>query len=302
MNAFDVALGFSIPGRHARGRLVRLGPALEDVLNNHDYPPHIAKVLTEALVLAGLLGSLLKGEGGQLTLQAQQGTGPIDLMVADYKDGALRGYVRHDPDKLAQMPAEPSLFALFGTAFLAVTFDQAATGERYQGIVPLEGGSLAEAAETYFAQSEQVPSVIRLAVGRDPHGRPTAAGLLLQHLPEGEEGRERLHVRQDQPEWLHVQTLAETVKPDELLDPSLGLDTLLWRLFGAEDTVRVSDPVHLSRGCRCDPDHIRGVLARFPKEEQAAMADEAGVIGVDCAFCARSFPVAVDSLQPAVLH
>ena len=302
MNAFDVALGFTIPERHARGRLVRLGPALEDVLGNHDYPPPIARVLTEALLLAALLGSLLKGEGGQLTLQAQQGTGAIDLMVADYKDGELRGYVRHDPDKLAALPADPSLFALFGAAYLAVTFDQAVTGERYQGIVPLEGGSLADAVEYYFFQSEQVPSVVRMAMTEDAHGRPIAAGLLLQHLPEGEEGRERLHVRQDQPEWLHVQALAQTVKPEELTDVALGLDALLWRLFGAEDLVRVAEPVHLSRGCRCDPDHIRGVLARFPAEERAAMADESGVIGVDCAFCARSFPVPIDSLQPAVLH
>ena len=100
----------------------------------------------------------------------------------------------------------------------------------------------------------------------------------------------------------HVQALAETVKTDELLDPSLGLDELLWRLFGAEDEVRVAEPVHLTRGCRCDPDHIKDVLARFPAEERAQMADEQGVIGVDCAFCARSFPVPLRSLEPASLH
>jgi len=302
MNAFDVALGFSIPERHARGRLLRIGPALGDVLSNHDYPPRVARVLSEALVLAGLLGSLLKDDTGQLTLQAQNGTGPIDLLVADYKAGALRGYVRHDPDKLAQAPLTPSLFGLFGEAYLAVTFDQAATKERYQGIVPLEGESLAQAVEYYFFQSEQVPSVVRLATGKDAHGAPVAAGILLQHLPEGEEGRERLHVRQDQPEWLHVQALAETVKTGELLDPALGLDELLWRLFGAEDEVRVAEPVHLTRGCRCDPDHIKDVLARFPAEERANMADEQGVIGVDCAFCARSFPVPLRSLEAASLH
>lgn len=302
MNAFDVALGFSIPERHARGRLVRIGPALSDVLANHDYPKQISAVLSEALVLAGLLGSLLKDDTGQLTLQTQNGTGAIDLMVADYKAGALRGYVRHDADKLAQMPVAPSLFGLFGEAYLAVTFDQAATRERYQGIVPLEGGSLGEAVEYYFRQSEQVPSVVRVVTGADPHGNPIAAGILLQHLPEGEEGRERLHVRQDEPDWLHVQTLAQTVRTDELLDPSLGLDALLWRLFGAEDEVRVSEPVHLTRGCRCDPDHIRDVLSRFPAAERADMADADGVIGVDCAFCARTFPVPLQSLEAASLH
>ena len=197
----DTTLGFTIPPRHARGRLVRLGPVLDAILSNHDYPPVIERLLAEALTLTALLGTTLKEVGGQLTLQAQSQGGVIDLLVCDYKGGEMRGYVRHDPDRLAEAPADPSLFALFGNGHLAITFDQSLTGERYQGIVPLDGASLAEAAESYFSQSEQIPSLVRLAVASRGAEGHVAGGLLIQHLPEGEEGRDRIHTRLDHPEW-----------------------------------------------------------------------------------------------------
>jgi molecular chaperone Hsp33 len=291
----DTAVGFAIPERHARGRIVRLGPALDAVLGAHGYPPVVEKLLAEAIVLAALLGSTLKHDEGQLTLQAQAEGGAIELMVADYRNGEVRGYIRHDPLRLAEIPADPSLFALFGRGYLAITFDQAVTGERYQGIVPLEGGSLAEAAETYFSQSEQLPSLVRLASRRLPDGRHVAGGLLVQHLPEGEEGRDRIHTRLDHPEWEHVHALAQTVTADELADPDLPIETILWRLFN-EDEVRTYPGVSLARGCRCDPAHIRTVIARFPPDERAGMADEQGEIHVDCEFCAKRFSLALDSI------
>lgn len=290
----DAALGFTIPGRHARGRLVRLGPTLDTILSAHGYPPAVERVLAEALVLAALFGSTLKDASGQLTLQAQTEGGVVDLLVCDYKGGEMRGYLRHDAARAAELPVDPSLFALFGKGYLAITFDQALTGERYQGIVPLEGGSLAEAAQSYFAQSEQIPSLVRIAVGRRADGGHLAAGLLLQHLPEGEEGRERLHTRLDHPEWEHVASLGGSIRGDELLDETLPLETLTWRLFN-EDEVRVLPAVGLSRGCRCDPNHVRAVIGRFPVDERAAMADEAGQIHVDCEFCARRFSLAVEA-------
>jgi len=291
----DQALGFTLPDRHARGRLVRLGPTLDTILSAHAYPSAIARLLAEALTLTALFGAMLKDAGGQLTLQAQTQNGIVDLLVADYSAGAIRGYVRHDPQKFAMGPAEPSLFSLFGRGYLAITFDQTATRERYQGIVPLEGGSLAQAAESYFAQSEQIPSLVRLAVSQ-VDGRWTAGGILIQHLPEGEEGRDRIHTRLDHPEWDHVRALGETVKPDELVDSELPLDALLWRLFHEETEIRITKPVPLSRGCRCDPDRIRDVIMRFPADERAAMADENGTIGVDCEFCARNFPISTHIL------
>jgi molecular chaperone Hsp33 len=286
----DRALGFTIPGHHARGRLVRIGDTLDRILANHQYPPVIESLLAEALALTALLGSLLKDPGGQLTLQAQTENGIVDLLVCDYLGGQLRGYVRHDPDRLAEAGPNPNLFTLFGKGYLAITFDQPASDERYQGIVPLEGEGLGEAAQSYFAQSEQIPSLVRLAVSRDEQGW-VAGGLMVQHLPEGEEGRERLHTRLDHPEWPHVAILAGSIKDEELTDRGLGLDQLVWRLFHEEEEVRVLEPVALVRGCRCDPDYVRSVIARFPESERAAMVGDDGFIRVDCAFCALDFPI-----------
>ncbi|MDO7834065.1 Hsp33 family molecular chaperone HslO [Sphingobium sp. HBC34] len=291
----DQALGFTIASRHVRGRIVRLGPVLDQVLAAHAYPPAIERLLASALVLAALLGSTLKQADGQLTLQAQTEHGVVSLLVADYKDGDLRGYAKFDADRLAELGPGPTLFGLFGKGYLAITFDQAVTGERYQGIVPLEGQSLADAAEHYFFQSEQIPSVIRIATRHDMGGGCIAAGMLLQHLPEGEVGRERLHVRHDHPEWEHVQALAETLQPAELTDTALPLTDILWRLFHEEEEVRVTEGGGLAKGCRCDLAHIRDVIGRFSVEERVEMADEAGVIGVDCAFCSRIFPLRLDS-------
>lgn len=289
----DEAVGFTLPQRSARGRLVRLGPVLDEVLSAHDYPAPIARILSEALTLTALLGAMLKDAGGQLTMQAQTEAGIIDLLVCDYKGGELRGYVRFDAERLAAEPSLPSLFALFGKGYLAITFDQAATGERYQGIVPLEGESLADAAQHFFSQSEQIPSLVRLAVNDTGH---VAGGILLQHLPEGEEGRERLHTRLDHPEWEHVRILAETIRAYELFDAELPLETLLWRLFHEEEEVRVLATVPLRKGCRCSWEYVRDVIARFGAEDRSHMVDEDGFISVDCEFCSRVFPIKLTEL------
>ena len=292
----DRSLGFTIPGRHARGRVVRLGLVLDAIIGAHAYPPAIEHVLAEALVLTAMFGALLKDESGQMTLQAQTEGGVIDLLVCDYRGGELRGYVKFDAERLAEMPVQPTLFALFGKAYLAITFDQSATSERYQGIVPLDGASLAEAAESYFAQSEQIPSLIRIGVTHGTSGC-RAGGLLLQHLPEGEDGRERLHTRLDHPEWEHVAILGGTISTDELIDTDVPLETIVWRLFNEEEQIRVLGGASLTRGCRCNAEHIRDVLLRFPADERASMADPEGVIGVDCAFCSRVFPVLAQGLD-----
>ena len=291
----DVVLGVAIPSRNARGRIARLGPVVDEVLANHGYPPAIEKLLAEALTLTALLGSLLKEPQGQLTLQAQTKGGIVDLLVCDYLGGALRGYVRHDPDRLASASAEPTLKELFGEGYLAITFDQPVANERYQGIVPLEGKNLGDAAQSYFAQSEQIPSLVRLAAEKSD-GHWTAGGLLLQHLPEGEEGRERLHTRLDHPDWPHVAILGGSVKAEELTDAELPLDDLIWRLFHEEEELRTLDAVALSRGCRCDPDYVRSVIARFPADEREAMVGDDGLIRVDCAFCSSSFAIQPNEL------
>jgi molecular chaperone Hsp33 len=292
----DVVLGVAIPSRDARGRIARLEGALDSILASHDYPPAIETLLGEALTLTALLGSLLKEPQGQLTLQAQTEGGIVDLLVCDYRAGELRGYVRHDSERLDEASAEPSLEELFGKGYLAITFDQPMSEERYQGIVPLEGRNLAEAAQSYFMQSEQIPSLVRLAAAKRD-GRWVAGGLLLQHLPEGEEGRDRLHTRLDHPDWPHVAILGGSVKADELTDAELPLDDLIWRLFHEEDEVRTLPAVRLSRGCRCDPDYVRSVIARFPADEREAMVGDDGLIRVDCAFCSSSFAIEPEELS-----
>ncbi len=287
----DQALGFAIPSRHARGRLVRLGPTLDVVLAAHAYPPAIEALLAEALTLVALVGSTLKDAGGQLTMQTRSDTGVVRLLVCDYRGGEVRGYVQYDADRLAEAPEQPSLFALFGQGYLAITFDLETSGERYQGIVPLDGDTLAEAVQSYFIQSEQIPTLVRIGICRDGDEH-VAGGLFLQHLPEGEDGRERLHTRLDHPEWDHVQALGATMGVDELADPALPLETLVWRLFNEEEDVRVLARTPLARGCRCTPEHIASVLSKFSIEERQGMADDNGVITVDCAFCATKFPIA----------
>jgi len=286
----DRLLGFSIPSRHARGRAVRLDSVLDEILSAHAYPPAITHLLAEALVLAALIGGLLKEDSAQLTLQAQTEGGVVRLLVCDWQGGNLRGYVDFDADRLAALGANPSLYALFGKGYLAMTFDLPAGKGRYQGIVPLEGESLAQACESYFSQSEQLPTLVRTAV-RSNGSHTVAGGIVVQHLADGEEGRERLHVRLDHPEWEHVATLAGSTRHDELLDSELSLEALVWRLFHEEDQVRVERGAQLARGCRCSDEHYRAVISRFPEEERDEMRNDEGVIVVDCAFCSRSFPI-----------
>lgn len=282
----DRLLPFSVPGRNARGRVVRLGPTLATILAAHAYKPPLARLLGEALVLTALLGAMLRDGDGGLTLQAQARGAVVDLLVCDWRGGALRGYLRHDPVRLARLGKAPSVKALLGHGYLAITLDQTAEAERYQGIVPLEGVSFADMAERYFAQSEQLPTLVRIAVGG-----PVAGGIIVQHLPRGEIGGPRLHVA-DHPDWSHIRALAETTSAAELVDRALSLDTLVWRLFH-DDSARVGEPVALFQGCRCSPDHIAGVLSRFAEAELAEMREPDGRIKVDCAFCARSFAIAV---------
>ncbi len=290
----DRVLHFTIPSRDARGRVVRLGPVLDLVQSAHDYPAPIRKLVAEALVLAALMGSLLKDQDSQLTMQAQTENGIVDMLVCDYRNGELRGYVRHDDERLAACSkahdGNPTLAELFGKGYLAITFDLAVTGQRYQGIVPLEGESLAEACQSYFIQSEQVPTLIRLAT-EDCDGHCIGAGLLIQHLPDGEEGRERLHAQMDHPHWEHVSILAGTVRDEELTDCDLSPSDLIWRLFHEEEEVRVAEDAPLTRGCRCSVEHYRTILGRFSEEDRAGMRDEMGVIAVDCAFCSKIFPI-----------
>ena len=283
----DRLLGFTIPERNARGRIVRLDSVLDDILSAHAYPEPVARLLAEALVLAALLGNLFRPDDGQLTLQARGEAGPVSLMVADYRLGELRGYAAQDLDR--RFEASDTLKGLFGEGYLAITMEQTASAERYQGIVELGGETLEEAAQGYFTNSEQLPTLVRLVAGRGADGRWLAGGMVLQFLPRGEEGQARLDVEAGHDDWAHVAALGGTLGGDELLDPALPLETLLWRLFHEEAEVRVLSAETLRRGCRCSVEHIRGVLQQFPEAERREMRNADGVIAVDCEFCSRQF-------------
>ena len=287
----DQLLNFSIPGRDARGRVVRLDVVIDDVLSAHDYPAPIKHLLAEALILAALMGGLQKDEGAQLTMQAQTQTGPVRLLVADYRMGELRGYADFDREALHDVGANPSLKRLFRSGYLAITFETG-KGQRYQGIVPLEGASLSEACEHYFFQSEQIPTLLRLGI-RFKGDRCLAGGILVQHLPNGEEGRERLHAQLDHPDWEHVAALAGSMSHSELVDQKLSMEALIWRLFHEEDKILIEKGSELTKGCRCSVAHYDTIVSRFPESERDEMRNEFGKIVVDCAFCSKEFELSV---------
>lgn len=293
----DRILGFTLPERGARGRIVRLDGVLNDILSAHAYPEPIARLLAETLSLTSLLGALFRPADGQLTVQAKGKGGPVRLLVADYRESALRGYAAQDLDRrfaAADGSGSATLAWLFGEGHLVITLDQTGSDDRYQGIVDLGGETLEAAAQGYFENSEQLPTLVRLAAARGADGRWSAGGLILQHLPRAEAGAARLHVESDaapgevQDDWAHVQSLATTVSDAELADRDLSLETLLWRLFN-EDEVRVFPAQALHKGCRCSVDHILSVLGQFPEEERAEMRNADGVISVDCEFCSKQF-------------
>jgi molecular chaperone Hsp33 len=284
----DANIGFAVPGRDVRGRLVRLDTSLNAILAAHDYPAPLAAVLADALLTTALIGATLRDDAGGITLQAQA-QGPLSLLVSDWNGGALRGYLKGETGTPAG-----DLAAMFGEGHLAVTLDETRHTERYQGIVPLEGSSIAAAIEHYFRASEQIPTLIRTGLAGSAETGWSAGGLLLQYLPRGEDGQSRRFAEDDgQPEpadWQHMHALAGTITPAELADLSLSPETLLWRLFHEEE-VRLFPGAPPSRGCRCSPDHIEAVLRRFSDDDRAEMRGPDGLIGVDCQFCARTWKI-----------
>ncbi len=286
----DLVTAFQIEGQPVRGRLVRLGPAVDDILTRHDYPEAAANLLGEACALAALVGASLKFEG-RLILQAQ-GDGPVAYVVADYDTtGALRGYCRYDADRVAEASggfARPGAKTLLGDGVFIMTIDQGADTERYQGVTPIEGETLALSAEHYFAQSEQTPTKVRLAVGQvQTTGAPVwrAGGLILQNIA-GDEAR-----GPTEDAWETAQAYIATLGEDELVDPTITPEQLLYRLFH-ETGVRMFEPRPLRAFCRCSQDRIEGVLKSFPATERAEMIEADGLIRVTCEYCSRTYDIA----------
>jgi molecular chaperone Hsp33 len=305
----DLVLPFGTVRSRMAGRVVRLGHVIDEILSSHDYPEPISVVLGQAIALTALLGQQLQ-EGGRLILQTKT-DGPLGFLVVQYEvPGRLRGYASYDADRLAALQKSGDLNdgSLLGNGRLAMTIDPGGEQESHQGVVPLDGHNLAEAAITYFRQSEQLPTFIRLAAVRQYVGRTgdapsrwhwRAGGLIVQHVPaaggENEakpamsgEARDASLEGEHDDDWNRVEILAATVEDHELIDPTLAPERLLLRLFH-EEGVRVAPIVPLEAKCRCSRDRIGTFLAGFPDAEREALREADGAITVKCEFCSTSY-------------
>jgi molecular chaperone Hsp33 len=300
----DTVLPFEVAPLDLRGRVVRLGPALDDILGRHAYPPAVSKLIGEAIVLTVLLGSSLKFEG-RFILQTKT-DGPVRMLVVDYRSpGRVRACAQFDPAALTE--AAQSAGALLGRGHLAMTIDQGPAMSRYQGLVSLAGGSLEDAAHEYFLRSEQIPTRVRLAVaeefrgaGAGPRHRWRAGGMLLQFLPkkvermrgpdldpgDAPQGMVRHEVREDEA-WVEGQTLIATVEDLELIDPAISSERLLYRLFH-EHGVRVFRVSEVEAKCSCSRESVVNMLASFSQQDRDDMVQN-GVISVTCEFCNTNY-------------
>lgn len=314
--ADDLILPFQIEGLGIRGRVVRLGPLVDRVLTQHNYPEPVSRMLGEALALTAMIGSALKFKG-RFTFQTQ-GKGPVNLLVADYetpddehKAGRLRGYAQMDELRLAEMLDEgrTSTADLLGEGYLALTIDQGDDMERYQGIVALDPAGLSESAHEYFASSEQVATRIHLAAGplfqrrADGQAETTwrAGAIMIQHIASDggltgyREGDDEAVPDDEEENWNRAAILLDTVEDHELLDPALAPARLLYRLFH-EDGVRAYEVSEVSFACRCSRERTRSVVGSFEAEEIDEMVKD-GIIEVTCEFCSEVYRFAPDELK-----
>jgi len=303
----DVSVPFALENLDCRGRVVRLGPALDTIISRHGYPEPVARLLGEAVTLAALIGSSLKFEG-RFILQART-DGAVNLLVVDLDapDG-LRAYARYDQEAIdvAMAKGEARPEQLLGKGVLAMTVDQGVHTERYQGIVSLEGNGLEEVAHTYFQQSEQIATQVRLAVAEfSQRGQPRsswrAGGILLQHLPaNGERSMPDLPGDGDfenqamadinfaeDDRWTEAKALLDTVTDVELADPELSAERLLFRLYH-ETGVRVFEPQRLEERCTCSAERVEAMIFDFTPEEREQMVVN-GQIEVVCEFCSSQY-------------
>lgn len=307
----DAVTPFEVAKLDLRGRVVRLGPVVDDILNHHHYPVPVAKLLGEAIVLTVMLGSGLKVDG-RLILQTST-DGPVRMLVVDFvMPDKVRAYARFDAARVAA--AGDDAGKLVGKGHLAMTIDQGPDASRYQGLVALDGGSLEDAAHEYFANSEQIPTRVRLAVAEEFHaaaGGPRhkwrAGGILVQFLPHAPErarvadiapgnappGAEPRDVKEDDA-WVEGRALMETVEDLELVDPALSSERLLYRLFH-EPGVRVFKNVDIMAQCTCSRPRVEAMLKSFSQQDRDHMVEN-GQISVTCEFCNSKYEFAPDDI------
>jgi molecular chaperone Hsp33 len=312
----DAVLPFEVAKLDLRGRVVRLGPVVDEILEKHAYPQPVAKLLGEALVLTVMLGSALKIEG-RFILQTQ-GDGPVRMLVVDFTTpGKVRACARFDKDRVAAAIAagKADAGALLGKGHLAMTIDQGADMSRYQGLVALDGGTLEDAAHEYFLRSEQIPTRVRLAVAEElvagaggASHRWRAGGIMLQFLPksadrarvadlhpgDAPEGVELPEVKEDDA-WVQGQALISTVEDVELIDPALSSERLVYRLFH-EPGVRVFRNTDVRAECSCSRESVEAMLKSFSQDDRDHMVED-GKISVTCEFCSANYQFAPGEVE-----
>ncbi|WP_426124012.1 Hsp33 family molecular chaperone [Pararhizobium sp. PWRC1-1] len=310
----DHVVPFQVEGLDVRGRAVQLGPMLDAILERHNYPLPVARLVAETVVLTVLLGTSLKFEG-KLIIQTKS-NGPVDLVVADFATpDRVRAYARYNEEalKIAEENGLTQPQHLLGEGILAFTIDQGAHMQRYQGIVPLDGASLEEIAGVYFRQSEQIPTKVRLGVAelldRDENGKPRhrwrAGGMVAQFLPEtlermrqpdlpGGDGADDSFEVDDL--WGEASVMVQTIDADELTDPTVGTERLLYRLFH-ERGVKVYPPQAVYDKCSCSREKLRDVLASLSQDDIDHAAED-GMVSVNCEFCSTTYSFEATEVKP----
>jgi molecular chaperone Hsp33 len=312
----DQVLPFAVEALDVRGRVVRLGAALDTILGRHAYPDPVARVLGEAATLTVLLGASLKFQG-RFQLQTKT-DGPIEMIVVDFDaPDRLRATARFDAARVGALET-PTTAELIGSGYLAMTIDQGSDQSRYQGVVALDDMDFEAAAHQYFRQSEQIPTRVRLAVAEQVEaGRRTyrSGGLMIQFLPTSPERMRQAdfspgdipegHPSNDLPPaaeddaWIEARTLVDTIEDHELIDPSIASERLLYRLFH-ERGVRVFEGQHVREACRCSYERIMNMMRRFSREDRRDMVGPNGRIGITCEFCSRFYDLDPDEVEEAV--
>jgi molecular chaperone Hsp33 len=308
----DAVLPFEVAVLDVRGRVVRLGPALDQILGQHNYPTPVCKLLGEAIVLTVLLGASLKFKG-RFILQTQS-DGPVRMLVVDYRSpGLVRACAQFDGDRVSAL-GEATAGDLLGRGHLAMTIDQGPDMNRYQGLVALSGEGLEQAAHEYFLRSEQIPTRVRLAVAEEFSAAGggmrrswRAGGLLLQFLPKKAERMRgpdldpgdapegtAPHIVPEDDAWVEGQALVATIADVELIDPALSSERLLYRLFH-EHGVRVFRPAAVEAKCSCSRERVDSILRSFSPEDRAGMVED-GRILVTCEFCNAKYEFSPDTV------
>jgi molecular chaperone Hsp33 len=292
----DSCLPFQIEGQDIKGRIIRLNDTVDNVLNTHNYPDHISRLLGQVMAFTALIGSMMKYEG-ILTTQLK-GEGPLRLLVSDFmkntesENGIVRGHASFDET----IPENAPLTALFGDkSYMAITKDQGKYMDRYQGIVSLEEQNFTAVAEEYFQSSEQLPTKLILTCDKGTNGKWQAAAIMIQHYARSSKHEISREENVTEDEWNTASILLNTIKQDELLDIGLSLQDILIRLFH-QSGIRIFDHTHLQTGCRCSADKLRAVLVSLDMEELKDIAED-GFITATCEFCMHNHKFEIAKLM-----